>query len=248
MTSSLILHTILALLLLIIPFGALYILDRPSIRPLAIALIRGVVQLLVFSLIVWGVIKVDNAWLTISLFLLMSIWGCWIVINKCKLPAKHYLLPACAGLFGGTLIVGLWLLTVVLPIETMSARWLVPVMAILLGHSATMLVRGLSNFATMFQRNRAQYDFLLGNGASQWQAIVPFIRTSLLAVISPTIANLSVLALAALPLLFCGMLLGGLSPINAFALMIFILLGCIASSVLSLGIALVIARKQSNNQ
>ena len=242
MTSSLILHTILALLLLIIPFGALYVLDRPSIRPFATALIRGITQLLVLSLTVWGVYKINNTWINIIWFIAMTIWCGFIVLNKCHLSIKNYLLPASAGLFGGTMIVGLWLLVAVLPIEGITSRSFIPVMAVLLGHSAAMLVRGLSNFATMFQRNRAQYDFLLGNGASQWKALMPFLRTSLLAILSPTIANLSALALATLPLLFCGMLIGGFAPINAFAVMLYTIIGCVASSVLSLGITLFLVK------
>ena len=242
MTTSLILHTILALLLLILPFGALYLLDRPSIRPFATALARGIVQLLFFSLIIWGVYKIDNTWINIIWFVAMTFWGGFIVVSRCHIPIKDYLLPASAGLFGGTIVVGLWLLVAVLPIESINARWFIPVMAVLLGHSAAMMVRGLSSFATMFQRNRAQYDFLLGNGATQWKALMPFIRTSLLAVLSPTIANLSALALATLPLLFCGMLIGGFTPINAFAVMLYTIIGCIASSVLSLGISLFLVK------
>ncbi len=242
MTTSMILHTILALLLLIVPFGALYLLDRPSIRPFATALVRGLVQLLLFSLIVWGVYKIDNTWINIIWFVTMTIWGGFMVVSKCHLAIKDYLLPASAGLFGGTIAIGFWLLVAVLPIESITARWFIPVMAVLLGHSAAMLVRGLSSFATMFQRNLAQYDFLLGNGASQWKALMPFVRTSLLAILSPTIANLSALALATLPLLFCGMLIGGFSPINAFAVMLYTIIGCIASSVLSLGIALFLVK------
>lgn len=241
MTASLI-HTILALLLLIVPFGALYLLDRPSIRPFATALVRGLVQLLLFSLIVWGVYRIDNTWINIIWFVAMTIWGGFMVISKCHLSIKDYLLPASAGLFGGTIAVGLWLLVAVLPIESITARWFIPVMAVLLGHSAAMLVRGLSSFATMLQRNRAQYDFLLGNGASQWKALMPFARTSLLAILSPTIANLSALALATLPLFFCGMLIGGFSPINAFAVMLYTIIGCISSSVLSLGISLFLVK------
>ena len=248
MTTSLILHTILALLLLILPFGALYLLDRPTIRPFAITLVRGIVQLLVFSLIVWGVYKIDNTWINIIWFVAMTIWGGFMVVSKCHLSIKDYLLPACAGLFGGTIAVGLWLLVAVLPIESITARWFIPVMAVLLGHSAAMMVRGLSSFATMFQRNRAQYAFLLGNGASQWKALMPFVRTSLLAILSPTIANLSALALATLPLLFCGMLIGGFTPINAFAVMLYTIIGCIASSVLSLGIALFLVKSLNSKQ
>ena len=244
--TSLILHTILALLLLILPFGALYLLDRPSIRPLAIALAKGVIQLLIFSLVVWGVYKVDNTWITIVWFMAMTLWAGWMIVSKCKLSVKDYLLPASAGLFVGVLAVGLWLLVAVLPIDVISARWFVPIMAVLIGHSAIMLVRGLSTFVSLITNNRAQYDFLIGNGASKWQALMPFMRSSLLAVISPTIANLSALALATLPLLFCGMLLGGLSPINAFAVMLYSVLGCIASSVLSLGVTLVLAKTIKN--
>ena len=244
--TSLILHTILALLLLILPFGALYLLDRPSVRPLAIALAKGLVQLLIFSLVVWGVYKVDNTWITIVWFMAMTLWAGWMIVSKCKLSVKDYLLPASAGLFVGVLAVGLWLLVAVLPIDAITARWLVPIMAVLIGHSAIMLVRGLSTFVSLTTNNRAQYDFLIGNGASKWQAMMPFMRSSLLAVISPTIANLSALALATLPLLFCGMLLGGLSPINAFAVMLYSVLGCIASSVLSLGVTLVLAKTIKN--
>jgi putative ABC transport system permease protein len=244
--TSLILHTILALLLLILPFGALYILDRPSIRPLAIALVKGLIQLLIFSLVVWGVYKVDNTWITIVWFMAMTLWAGWMIVSKCKLSVKDYLLPASAGLFVGVLAVGLWLLVAVLPIDAITARWFVPVMAVLIGHSASMLVRGLSTFASLTTNNRAQYDFLIGNGASKWQALMPFMRSSLLAIISPTIANMSALALATLPLLFCGMLLGGLSPINAFAVMLYSVIGCIASSVLSLGVTLVLAKTIKN--
>ena len=82
MTTTLILHTILALLLLILPFGALYLLDRPTMKPLAVALTKGFVQLLIFSLIAWGVYKVDNIWLSIGWLLVMAVWAGLLVINK----------------------------------------------------------------------------------------------------------------------------------------------------------------------
>ena len=242
MTASLILHTLLALLLLAVPMGALYLLDRPSIKPVAVALAKGVAQLLAGALMVWGVYKFDRVWLSIGWLFILAIWAGWLVNTKCKLPATTYLLPTSAGLFGGVLLTGVWLLVAVLPVDAFSARWFVPMMAIRLGHTSVMLVRGLSHFVSMLQRNRAQYDFLVGNGASPWQALRPFIRTSLLAVLSPTIANLSALALATLPLVFCGMLLGGFSPINAFAVMIDIILGCVAASVLALGITIVLIK------
>ena len=93
MTTTLILHTILALLLLILPLGALYLLDRPSMKPFATALTKGFIQLLIFSLIVWAVYKVDNIWLSIGWLLVMAVWAGFLVITKCKLTILQYLFP-----------------------------------------------------------------------------------------------------------------------------------------------------------
>jgi putative ABC transport system permease protein len=54
-------------------------------------------------------------------------------------------------------------------------------------------------------------------------------------------SNLSVLALTSMPLLLCGLLLGGLTPINAFVLMLFMVTGCVSSSILVLGGAILLA-------
>jgi putative ABC transport system permease protein len=46
-----------------------------------------------------------------------------------------------------------------------------------------------------------------------------------------------------MPLLLGGLLLGGLSPLRAFILMLSMVCGCVAASVLSLGITILLADK-----
>ena len=153
-------------------------------------------------------------------------------------------MPAVAiGLFLGVFLVGIWLLGLVLPVRIFDARWFVPVMALLMGHSVSMLIRGLSTYLSAFQTDREQYEFLRGNGLSHLKALQPFMRRALLAVIQPTLSNLSVLALTSMPLLLIGLLLGGFTPINAFALMLFMVVGCVSASVLVLGISILLADK-----
>jgi putative ABC transport system permease protein len=135
----------------------------------------------------------------------------------------------------------MWLLVLVLPGRALGARWLVPVMALLMGHTTSMLIRGLSTYLTALKADEQQYEFLRGNGILHLKALQPFMRRALLAVIQPTIANLKVLALTAMPLLLGGLLLGGLSPLHAFILMLSMVCGCISASVLSLGITIFLA-------
>jgi putative ABC transport system permease protein len=46
-----------------------------------------------------------------------------------------------------------------------------------------------------------------------------------------------------MPLLLVGLFLGGLTPVNAFALMLFMVIGCVSVSVLVLGLTILLADK-----
>ena len=248
MKTTLLLHTVLGLLLLLIPAGALYLLDRKTLRPFAVSLGRMAVQLLVACLMVWGLIKVDKPWLSIAWLAVMAVYSAFLVLKRCKLAGSRLMVAVGAGLFVGVLLVGLWLLGVVFPVKMLAARWFVPVMALLLGHATTMMIRGLNTYVSALKADKEQYEFLRGNGQPHLKALMPFLRRALLAVISPTVANLSVLGLFSMPLLLGGIFLGGVSPINAFFIMLQMIVGCISASVLSLGIALYLYDKLSTKQ
>ena len=134
MDSKLILHTILALLLLAIPAGALYVLERQKLAKFGIAIARMLVQLLVLCLVVWALVKVDSPWLSIVWLVALSLAMGWLVMRRCDLQ-RFAMLPCVAlGLLVGVFLVGMWLLGVVLPVSAFSAHWFVPVMALLMGN------------------------------------------------------------------------------------------------------------------
>ena len=236
-----ILHTFLGLLLLLIPAGALYVLERKMLQPFAVAVARMMVQVLVLCLMVWVLIKVDSLWLLLVWLLAMSGFSAVLVLKRCNLDVRKLLIAVASGLYVGVFLIGLWLLGLVLPVSVFDVRWFVPVMALLTGHATVMMIRGLNTYVSALRTDEQQYEFLRGNGQSHLKALLPFLRRSLLAVISPTMANLSVLGLTSMPLLLCGIFLGGMSPINAFVLMLHMTVGCVAASVLSLGITLFLA-------
>ena len=70
-----VLHIILALLLLLIPAGALFVFDRLLLRTTGIAIVRMALQLLLLCLIVWALVKYDKIWLSLL----------WLVM-ACSLP------------------------------------------------------------------------------------------------------------------------------------------------------------------
>ena len=241
MDTGLILHTILGLLLLLVPAGALYMLERQMLPKFAVAVGRMVVQLLVLCLMVWALLRVNSPWLLIAWLVVMAVYAGWIVLKRCKLNIGKLLPAVSIGLLVSTTFTGLWILALALPVRIFEARWFVPVMALLMGHTMAMTIRGLNTYVTALKTDEQQYEFLRGNGLPHFKALQPFLRRGLLAILSPTIANLSMLCLTSMPLLLGGILLGGMSPINAFVLMLHMTVGSIAASVLSLAITLFLA-------
>ena len=238
MNTGLLLHTLLGLLLLVIPAGLLYLLERPMLKTFGIAVGRAIVQLALLCLIVWGLIRVDSPWLLLLWLVAIAAYSGWLVVKRCKQEVKKLMLPVSAGLLIGVALVAFWLLGLVFPVRVLDPHWFVPVTALLTGHATAMMIRGLSSYLSALKADEQQYEFLRGNGLAHFKALQPFLRRSLLAVISPTMANLSVLGLTSMPLLLVGILLGSISPLHAFLLMIGMIAGCVSASVLSLALSI----------
>ncbi len=238
MNTGLLLHTLLGLLLLVIPAGLLYLLERPMLKTFGIAVGRAIVQLALLCLIVWGLIRINSPWLLLLWLVAIAAYSGWLVVKRCKQEVKKWMLPVSAGLLIGVSLIAFWLLGLVFPVRIFDAHWFVPVTALLTGHATAMIIRGLSTYLSALQADEQQYEFLRGNGLAHFKALQPFLRRSLLAVISPTMANLSVLGLTSMPLLLVGILLGGISPLHAFLLMIGMIAGCVSASVLSLALSI----------
>lgn len=243
MNTGLLLHTLLGLLLLVIPAGLLYLLERPMLKTFGIAIARMIVQLAVLCLVVWALIRVDCPWLLLVWLVAIAAYSGWLVLKRCKQNVRKLILPVSAGLLIGVSIVSFWLLGLVFPVRVFDAHWFVPVTALLMGHATAMMIRGLSTYLSALKADEQQYEFLRGNGLAHFKALQPFLRRSLLAVISPTMANLSVLGLTSMPLLLVGIFLGGISPLHAFILMLGMVVGCVSASVLSLAVTLFLADK-----
>lgn len=238
MNTGLLLHTLLGLLLLVIPAGLLYLLERPVLKTFGVAVGRAIVQLALLCLIVWGLIRINSPWLLLLWLVAIAAYSGWLVVKRCKQEVKKWMLPVSAGLLIGVALIAFWLLGLVFPVRIFDAHWFVPVTALLTGHATAMIIRGLSTYLSAFQADEQQYEFLRGNGLAHFKALQPFLRRSLLAVISPTMANLSVLGLTSMPLLLVGILLGGILPLHAFLLMIGMIAGCVSASVLSLALSI----------
>ncbi len=240
-----ILRILAGLLILLIPVGALYILDKKSLATFAIAVGRMFVQLLVLCLMVWGLVHVNAPWLSLLWLVVVAFYAAFVIMKHLNISFRRFALPLGISNFIVVALLGLYLLYAVLPVrDGMDARWFVPIMALLLGHTITTQIRGFNTYLSALKADEQQYEFLRGNGMNHLKAVSPFLRRALLSVMAPTIANLSTMGLFTMPLLLVGILLGGHSPIDSFVLTLLLIVACLASSVAALVLSVLLSDKK----
>ena len=239
MNSSLIIHAICGFLLLAIPAGALYLWDKKLLRTFGVAVARMILQLLVVCLMVWALFRFDSIPLRLGWLVLIACYTAVVVLIRLKLNVRRFLWPVAAAQLVGMLLPGFYLRLAVLPLDHgLYATWFVPVMALLAGHITASQIRGLGIYFSALKTDEQDYEYRRGNGKNHLQALVPFVKRSVQAILSPASANLTVMGLFTLPLLLCGLLLAGMEPLTACVLMLALTSACVAASVLTLIVSL----------
>ena len=239
MNSSLIIHAICGFLLLAIPAGALYLWDKKLLRTFGVAVARMILQLLVVCLMVWALFRFDSIPLRLGWLVLIACYTAVVVLIRLKLNVRRFLWSVAAAQLVGMLLPGFYLRLAVLPLDqSLYATWFVPVMALLAGHITASQIRGLGIYFSALKTDEQDYEYRRGNGKNHLQALIPFVKRSVQAILSPASANLTVMGLFTLPLLLCGLLLAGMEPLTACVLMLALTSACVAASVLTLIVSL----------
>lgn len=229
-------------LLLLLMSAALFVLwlaDRRimhrSLR--SIAVVAG--QLLVIGLCVWILVRLNAWWADALLLTLMSAVASVKILLRFRLPWRRFLLPMLLSMLvgGGAVLASLLLLLCPWSLAgvTMVA---VSLIAVLVGHLYVSMGRALQFYVSSLRATQLHYRYLLASGASHIEAVMPSVRRSLRAALLPSLRQMVAPLLIAPPLLFCGLLLGGVEPVAAIVATFLLMLAQFASSVLSVALLL----------
>ena len=233
---------LLGLLLLVIPGYAIFVYDRLTWQKAVVGVARMLGQLLIMGACLWVLYRFDSLWLNLLWLLLMSMATSFLLVSRAHVRSNVLFTPACVAIFGSVLLVGAYLLGAVLrPESAWSVRWFVPVTGVLMAHVLTTNIPAVRTYFDCLRQDCQPYLAMLGNGATRRQALAPYLTRALKSLVMPAIANLSVMGLFIMPMLLSGLLLGGLSPVQAMFTFVVLILGSLAVSVLSLFLTLWLA-------
>lgn len=236
------------LLLLAVPGYLLARFDMPLMQRTVKPVMRMMAQMAVVGAVTWLLWRLDNPWLSLLWIVAMALVAAWLLVKRARLQQKTLLLPVWAGIVAGVAVVEAVVLLTLRGVHPLSARWMIPIGAVLMSHVLTTNLRGVSAYFEALRTDDLSYYTQLGNGASRLVALTPYVRQALRSMTEPTLTSLSTMGLFAMPMLLSGLLLGGLSPVEAVVLFVVLLVASIAASSLALVVTLWVADRQAFNK
>ena len=205
--------------LLIVMNGVLSIVLHLKLeRPLAIAAVRMLVQLvLVGYVLTFLFAAVSPFWTALAACIMVLFASREIVVRQKRrlLSFWTYGLGAgCTLLAAGTVTV-FALLTELRPEPWYHPRYALPLLGMILGNTMTGISLGLDVLTNGLMRERSAVEAHLALGGTRYQALLPVVRDALRSGFMPTINGMAAIGLVSLPGMMTGQILAGVEPIDA---------------------------------
>lgn len=236
----------IGMLLLLISIYFFHRFNTGLVRPTIVGTLRMVVQLFLIGIYLKYLFLWDNPWINFLWVFIMVYVATETALSRTNLKRSILMIPIAIGFLASAILVGLYFLGVVLQLDHIfGTQYMIPIFGILMGNMLSSNVIALNTFYTNLMREQQLYYYLLGNGATRYEAIAPFVREAIIKAFSPAIANMAVMGLVALPGTMIGQILGGSSPNVAIKYQMMIIVITVTASMLSLMITLWMASRKT---
>jgi len=223
-------------LLLLIPIFIFYWIRLGLIKDTIIAIVRMSIQLFLVGFYLKYLSEWNNMFVNIAWALIMIFVASVTVVRRNKLNRKLFLLPVFASILFGLIVIDIFFLGLMIDIDyKFDSRYFIPITGMLIGNLMKADVMALKEYFSKLEQEINLYRYLLANGATQFEALLPFIRSSMNVAINPLIATTSVTGLIALPGMMTGQILSGVDPLIATRYQMLVMLMILGSAGISVG-------------
>ncbi|KAI0067227.1 UPF0014-domain-containing protein [Artomyces pyxidatus] len=212
-------------------------------RSLITAATRCIIQLAVVALILERVFATNNAFAVAGIALLLNLMGTFeTVANKCKRRYQHMFFAVLAGMLISTIPTSILGVRYAMGVQPFwRPEQYIPIVGMLCGSTISGVAVSVSYVLKELDENRDKIETYLAFGASRLEACKPIATEALRLALTPTINQMSVLGIIAIPGMMTGALLGGSSVQQAAKLQMVIMFMISASTTLASIVTTVLA-------
>ncbi|KAH7912817.1 hypothetical protein BJ138DRAFT_1147476 [Hygrophoropsis aurantiaca] len=202
---------------------------------LVTAATRCIIQLAIVALLLQRVFETNNPWAVAGIACLLNVLGTFeTVVNKSKKRYTNMFPSVLAGMIGSTLPVSIIGVRFAMTVDPFwKPEQYIPIVGMLCGGTVSGIVVSVTYVLKEIYDNRDKVEMYLAFGASRFEACKPIARDALKLALTPTINQMSVIGIIAIPGMMTGAILGGSSVNQAAKLQMVIMFMISASTALA---------------
>ena len=202
-------------------------------REMIIAMLRMGVQLGLVAIYLEYIFKLDMLALNVAWVLVMIVVATGSILRQSGLSWRKCLWTILPAHLLTSLLILCGFLFVFDFGTVASARYLIPLMGMVLGNILRSNVVALDRFFSELRANEEMHIQYLTLGASEAEAVRPFLRNALRAAVGPQLGTVATMGIVSLPGMMTGQILGGSSPAVAIAYQIMIMIAIFTAATVS---------------
>lgn len=234
-----------ALLILLLPLIIIVRFAPNILRESLIAIARLLVQLALTAVWLFWIFRLNNPLLTIVWLIVMAASASIHASRNASIPLRKLLPSLLVAIILSGLVVGTFSFILILrPLAPLSPQWLIPILGLMIAAMARVASSAATAFFHNMRSGSLMLDYLLANGASHAESVIPFARKALSSAFSPMISNMAALGVASLPCFIAGGLAVGVDPLVMVKYEFALIAACFSSSVLAACLAIYITGSQ----
>jgi len=214
-------------------------------KDMIISISRAIVQLTLIGYILEYVFGVDNLFFT-SALLLVIIFNASLNASKRGKGIKNAFYASFAAILTGTSITIFVL--VLSGIIKYEAYQIVPVGGMIISNSMIALGLSYKNLLSSFKDKREEIQTKLSLGANIYEASKSLIKDAIKTGMMPTIDSAKTMGIVALPGMMTGLILAGVSPLDAIKYQIMVVFMILSTTTISSVIAIYLTYKVFYNE
>jgi len=239
---------LLGFLLLVIPLAISYWFKLGMSKTTLWSIGRMSVQLALVGVFLEYIFALNNMWLNFAWLMLMIMTAIFSAVSRAKLKFKIVFGPISIAFIISTLLILIYFNAFVIQLNYLfEARYLIALGGMLLGNVLSVNITAVNSFYQEIRSQNKFYLYRLAMGASQREALEPFLRRSFQLALLPALAKTATVGVVSLPGMMTGQILGGSSPATAIRYQIAIMIAIYTCGALSVLITLLLSTKKSFN-
>ena len=183
---------------------------------LAIASLRSVLQLSLLGLVLKLVFEAKEWWIVVALVVSMMLNASFAAVRRTSRRYSGVWLSGLGAVTISTVFTTFIIVAFVVPVRPWyEARYLIPLVGMILGNALTGLSLCLDRLMADLDLKRAEVECWLALGATAWEACRPHIREAVRTGMIPILNSMTVVGIVSIPGMMTGQLLAGEPPEQA---------------------------------